>query len=114
MRLLPCVSLAVFWLVASSCLLSSQQPEQGGQAAAVTIKARAELVAVPVVVTDKSGNHVSGLKQQDFIVRENGVEQEIAFFEEVITNTERVARTKPGENSFSNILQAGKTPKRVT
>jgi len=114
MRLLSFVSLAVFWLVASSCLLSSQQPEQGGQAAAATIKARAELVVVPVVVTDKSGNHVSGLKHQDFIVQENDVEQKIAFFEEVTTNTEHVARTKPGDNSFSNILQAGKTPKRVT
>ena len=35
-------------------------------------------VLVPVVVTDKKGHHVSGLRSSDFRISEDGVEQEIA------------------------------------
>jgi Ca-activated chloride channel family protein len=38
------------------------------------------LVVVNATITDASGNHVSGLRQNQFSVFENGVEQEINFF----------------------------------
>src|SRR5258708_25619695 len=41
------------------------------------------LVQVPVVITDKSEQHVHGLKKEDFRVIENGKEQTVASFEEV-------------------------------
>jgi VWFA-related protein len=37
-------------------------------------------VLVPVVVTDKKGHHVSGLRASDFRISEDGVQQEIASF----------------------------------
>jgi Ca-activated chloride channel family protein len=37
-------------------------------------------VALDVVVTDRNGNFVTGLEQDDFTVRELGVPQELAFF----------------------------------
>jgi VWFA-related protein len=37
-------------------------------------------VLVPVIVTDKKGHHVSGLKASDFHIEEDGVAQEIAAF----------------------------------
>ena len=37
-------------------------------------------VNVPVIVTDGFGNFVNGLKKSDFIVKENGVTQDIVFF----------------------------------
>jgi hypothetical protein len=43
-------------------------------------------VLIPTLVTDKSGNHVSGLKKEDFTVLENGAEQKIATFEEITSD----------------------------
>ncbi len=45
-----------------------------------TIKVDVRQVLVPVVVTDKQGHHVTGLKQSDFHVFEDGVEQKITAF----------------------------------
>jgi VWFA-related protein len=49
-------------------------------ATAETIKVDVRQVIVPVVVSDKSGHQVAGLRQTDFQVFENGVEQTIASF----------------------------------
>ena len=38
------------------------------------------IVVVNATITDASGNHVSGLRQKQFSIFENGVEQEINFF----------------------------------
>ena len=48
-----------------------------------TFPAQAELVTVDVVVTDKSGAPVVGLRREDFTVTEDGAPQEIASFEAV-------------------------------
>jgi VWFA-related protein len=37
-------------------------------------------VLLPVVVTDKDGHHITGLRQADFKVFEDGVEQKITAF----------------------------------
>lgn len=46
----------------------------------ITIRANTRLVVVDVVVTDKKGEPVSGLKADDFTVEENGKKQKIALF----------------------------------
>jgi VWFA-related protein len=50
------------------------------QTAGPTIKVEVRQVLVPVVVTDKEGHHMTGLKQADFRVFEDGVEQKISGF----------------------------------
>ena len=45
-----------------------------------TIRASTHLVLVDVVVTDKQGKHVDGLRAEDFVVQEKGKTQKIAFF----------------------------------
>jgi VWFA-related protein len=45
-----------------------------------TIKVNVRQVLVPVVVTDQAGHSVSGLKQSDFRVFENGAEQKVTSF----------------------------------
>ena len=42
------------------------------------------LVQVPVVVSDKSGHHIHNLTKDQFRVLENGKEQKIAAFEEIV------------------------------
>lgn len=44
-------------------------------------------VLVPVVVTDKKGHHVSGLRASDFRISEDGVRQEIASFSSDTTSS---------------------------
>ncbi|MGZ4873190.1 MAG: VWA domain-containing protein [Candidatus Angelobacter sp.] len=46
----------------------------------VTIRANTRLVLVDVVVTDKKGQPITGLKAEDFTVEENGKKQKIATF----------------------------------
>jgi VWFA-related protein len=61
----------LFLLMAASGLFAQQD---------ATIRVDVQQVLVPVVVTDKKGHHVSGLRASDFQLLEDGVPQEIASF----------------------------------
>src|SRR6185312_12141964 len=99
----------------SSCLLADDEAAKPGQPTdgQTTLKSHSVLVVVPVVVTDKAGNHVPSLKKDDFTVQENGVEQKISFFDEITTNTQRIPRPAPQGNTFSNTLPEQPTVQRV-
>jgi Ca-activated chloride channel homolog len=45
-----------------------------------TLRVNTSLVTVPVVVRDRNGRYIPGLKRRDFHVFENGVEQRVAYF----------------------------------
>lgn len=64
----------------------SPPPPDASQAPQVTFSSRTVLITVPVVVTDKKGQHLRGLKQSDFEVEENGHKREIANFQEIVTS----------------------------
>jgi len=51
-----------------------------GQHESVTFKARVNRVTVPVVVRDREGNAVGGLRKEDFQLFDNGKRQEVAEF----------------------------------
>ncbi len=44
------------------------------------VRVNASLVTVPVSVLDRDGRFISGLRQEDFRILEDGVEQRIAYF----------------------------------
>jgi VWFA-related protein len=71
---------------------SSQTPSSDASKQLPTIKVRTGLVLVPTIVTDRSGAHVPGLKQEDFAVLENGKPQQISFFVHVKTQAELMKR----------------------
>ncbi|HEX8173715.1 MAG TPA: VWA domain-containing protein [Pyrinomonadaceae bacterium] len=52
------------------------------------VRVRTDLISVPLFVTDREGRRVAGLRQQDFILRDNGLEVETAYFS---SGAERVA-----------------------
>jgi VWFA-related protein len=72
-------------------------------------------VLIPTLVTDKSGKHITGLKQEDFTVLENGAEQKIATFEEISTDPARFSRPRNSDPTiFSNSLGGGVSSRRIT
>lgn len=71
-------SAALFILVFSPTILSAQQSP--ADVPAITIRANTRLVVVDVVVTDKKGQAVTGLKAEDFTVEENGKKQKVSVF----------------------------------
>jgi len=101
-------------LLASGLALVSPVFGQTPANAKSTFKARAELVTIPVVVTDKSGTHIQNLKKEDFVVLEDGKEQRITSFDEIQKPTNPVWRipTQPGR--FSNVLARDAAPTRLT
>ncbi len=62
-------------LIGQSTDTTSSAPEN-------TLKVSSRAVLVDVIVTDKNGNAVKGLKQEDFRVLEQGKKQSISYFEE--------------------------------
>ncbi len=62
------------------------------------IEIETRLVSVPVMVSDRNGRFVSGLKERDFTIFQDGVQQEIAFFGD---NTEPINIALLLDTSFS-------------
>ncbi|MGE0885172.1 MAG: VWA domain-containing protein [Blastocatellales bacterium] len=48
-----------------------------------TIKIDTDLVTIPVIVSDRHDVYVPDMRQEEFVISEDGVKQEIAFFAEV-------------------------------
>lgn len=71
------------------------------------------LVQIPTIVTDKSGNHVHGLKQENFHIFENGKEQKIANLEEFTSNHAPLPLVKPTAGEFSNLDAVNRAPTSV-
>jgi VWFA-related protein len=99
-------------IAAATCLLflTARAQEKDPE---VKFTVRTELVLIPTVVTDKSGNHVTGLKKEDFTVLEDGAEQKVAMFEEIASNARRLVRPAVADQ-FSNSVAAEPTARRVT
>jgi len=108
------LSCYVTMIAVSVCSISvSAKPKDKENNSEVRFTARTELVLIPAVVTDKSGNHITGLKQEDFTVLENGVAQKVATFEEITSDAHRWSRpTSP--NEFSNSITGGPSNRRIT
>jgi len=74
---------------------SAQQPQAVLPSA--TIKVEVRQVLVPVVVTDKKGHHVTGLKVSDFQVQEGGVAQQVVAFSTEAEGASQLLQPEPTE-----------------
>ena len=61
------------------------EPEgsNAGQQEVDTVKIDTNLVVVPVIASDRTERYIADLKKEDFSIFEDGVQQEISFFETV-------------------------------
>src|SRR4051812_1617564 len=81
---------------------ASSAKVQGGEVA--TFQTKTELVLVPVVVTDKKGQHVHGLTKDDFVVLEDDRGKGISSFEVVHTEP-RIMQLSSGHEVFTNTVK---------
>lgn len=107
---------------------ASQKPSQFNNKAAPTVPenqaiapqelakltARTGLVLVPVVVTDKSGKHVSGLQKEAFRVEEDGHLRSVSVFEETKTEKLDVRIKNTALDGYSNFAPGDEHPWRLT
>jgi VWFA-related protein len=110
-RKLSCYVTAITALACSILVLA--EPKDKENNSEVKFTSRTELVLIPALVTDKSGNHISGLKKEDFTVLENGAEQKVASFEEITSDAHLLSRPK-NPNEFSNSLAGKPSTNRIT
>jgi VWFA-related protein len=87
---------------------------QSAETNATTITSSTELVLIPAVVSDKSGTHVSGLKKEDFALKQDGKSHPIAIFEEVRTSSARLRRSEGEQRTFSNVNPGGSDYHRLS
>ena len=100
-------------ILATSLLAIAKSKDRNDKTSDATFSSHTQMVLVPAVVTDKSGKHITGLKQEDFRVLENGGEQKIASFEEISSDTHLWHRPS-NPNAFSNAASSGASPGRLT
>src|ERR1039458_5262482 len=65
-------------LAAGPAIVSAQQAP--ADVPSITIRANTRLVIVDVVVTNKKGQPITGLKAEDFTLEENGKRQKVSVF----------------------------------
>ena len=99
--------LGTFVLLLAWIPLQAQSAGPGLQPDKPVFKATARTVIVDVVVTDKHGNPVTGLKREDFTTTENGKPQSIVFFEPH-TGTDAAAISTPSNQSLPQGLFTNK------
>src|SRR6185295_2723420 len=68
-------------LVSSACAVLLLLATASGQDPVDVIRVDANLVSVPVVVSDRQNHYLPGLKIADFKLFDNTAEQQIAFFD---------------------------------
>jgi len=110
-------------LVLSLPVLEPQEPTSQGGAQGnaspsvpelVKLTANSDLVLVPVIVTDASGKHVSGLQKDAFRVEEDGKLRGLSVFEEVKTENAAGHARVSASDEHSNFILDADHPWRVT
>lgn len=76
--------------------------------------ARTDLVLVPVIVTDKTGKHVSGLQKEAFRIEENGNVRGVSVFEEAKTEKLVARKDTTSDDHFNFLLPGDEHPWRLT
>lgn len=79
------LALLVFLTVAPPSITPAPPPQDGAKAdrardADEIIRVETNLITVPVSVMDREGRYVANLTKEDFLLLEDGNEQEVAFF----------------------------------
>ena len=80
----------------------------------IEFRTQSTLIQIPVVVTDKKGEHLHGLTKADLHIFENGKEQPIAVFEEKVTSNAKLPIPAEKAGEFHNLVIPANEPHSVT
>src|SRR5947209_1204167 len=105
--------LSLLLLLTLPPLSGQNPPATKNQNEVPTFQTKAELVLVPVVVSDKKGEPVHGLKKEDFVILEDDHNKEITGFDVVHTEP-RVMKLASAQDVFTNTAKPEATQARVT
>jgi VWFA-related protein len=85
----------VFFLLAAA-------PRPAAQDESSRIRVNVVLVQLDVAVTDSKGNYISGLRPEDFVIKEDNIAEKIATFEEGSESPRKLSKPAPsGEHDGS-------------
>ncbi len=107
----PLVKKAALALAALLVLAVSAGAQNAPSEDIPVFRSRSELVTVPVVVTDKKGDPVEHLTKDDFVLIEDGKQQKIASFDEVMRG---VGAQKTPDTSTPNSPTPRAVPPNIT
>ena len=90
---------------------SQDTPIDANQQDVETVKVETNLVTVPVIVSDRGDRYLPDLKQEEFAVFQDGVKQDISFFETVtapfnvvlMLDTSASTQEKLGQNTLRQV-----------
>lgn len=57
-----------------------KQPEQPEISEGDIVRVSTSLISVPAQVMDRSGRYIGNLRREDFVLYENGIQQELSYF----------------------------------
>jgi VWFA-related protein len=86
-NVIGCLGIAWLILVIPNVNAQTNQSTKSAEQAEDVIKVYSELVQTDVMVFDRQGRFVNGLKQEDFELRVDGKPQSISFFDQVQAGT---------------------------
>jgi VWFA-related protein len=90
---------------------SNKTADQQGK---ITFRTQTVLIQVPMVVTDKFKNHIRGLTKENFQIFEDGKQQKIADFEEIVTANTKLPVVAPKPGEFANLTLSDQRPHTIT
>jgi VWFA-related protein len=105
------------WCASPVCAQNPPQDKDKSQTQpSAVLKTTTRLVEINIVVQDKKGEPFEGLKKEDFTIRDQGQEQQIAVFAtHSATSADRLPIPKLPSNVFTNRFdRAGQPPGSVT
>lgn len=101
--------------LAVTSLVSAQSPQvtKDPSPDIPTFRSRSDLVFVPVIVKDKKGRHLAGLKQESFSIEQDGKPVRASVFEEVRHAGDDIAPPMTVPGLISNYTAGDERPKRM-
>src|SRR6202167_3002152 len=80
-------------------LLLAAAPRPAAQDESSRLRVNVVLVQLDVAVTDSKGNYISGLRPEDFVIKEDNIPEKIATFEEGNESARKLSKPAlPGEH----------------
>src|SRR3954454_14168275 len=99
--------LACLLVIFAMCL--SATPAQSPKSQDDTVKLKAHLITMDVMVKDKKGKYITDLKADDFTIVENGVAQKVEFFDPPLLAGSVTSQPKAADSAKPVMPSSGPT-----